>query len=80
MILVDLLALPSEKRHTFECFIKGYFTIKKSNRDFSNIGIDQAHEQSNKVVKLCRITNSWDICKSARWLVIVQRVGYVLDN
>ena len=52
VFLEDLLALPSEQRHTFECFLKGYFTIKKSNRDFSNIGIDQAHEQNNKLVKI----------------------------
>jgi len=29
---------------TRDAFAKGYFTIKRSNKIFSNIGIDQAHE------------------------------------
>ena len=37
---------------TLEAFKKGYFTVKRSNRTFSNIGIDQAHEQNNKLVKI----------------------------
>ena len=36
----------------FEEFTRGNFTVKKSNRTFSSIGIDQAHEQNNKVVKV----------------------------
>ena len=36
----------------FEAFAHGHFTVKKSNRLFSAIGIDQAHEQNNKVVKV----------------------------
>ena len=31
--------------------MKGHFTIKKTERVFSAIGIDQAHEQNNKSVK-----------------------------
>ena len=33
-------------------FKKGYFTVKPSKKIFSNIGIDQAHEQNNKLVKI----------------------------
>ena len=36
----------------FEEFTHGNFTIKKSHRAFSATGIDQAHEQNNKVVKI----------------------------
>ena len=32
--------------------LKGYFTVKKSKRKVSNIGIDQAHEQNNKLIKI----------------------------
>ena len=35
----------------YQMFLSGLFTINKSNRFFSNIGIDQAHEQNNKIVK-----------------------------
>ena len=45
----DLEKLDNSTRSKFE---KGYFTIKRSNRPFSNIGIDQAHEQNNKIVKI----------------------------
>ena len=33
-------------------FVKGHFTIKKTERIFSAIGINQAHEQNNKSVKI----------------------------
>ena len=33
-------------------FVEGHFTIKKTERIFSAIGIDQAHEQNNKSVKI----------------------------
>ena len=52
VFLEDLFLLPCSQRTTFECLSKGYFTVKKSNRVFSNMGIDQAHEQSNKLVKI----------------------------
>ena len=32
-------------------FVKGHFTVKKTSHDFSNLAIDQAHEQYNAVVK-----------------------------
>lgn len=32
-------------------FLKGYFTVHKSERVFSAIAIDQAHEQNNKIIK-----------------------------
>ena len=33
-------------------FVKDHFTIKKTERSFSAIGIDQAHEQNNKSLKI----------------------------
>lgn len=36
----------------FESFSKGYFTVRKTKNPFSSIGIDQAHEQNNKIVKV----------------------------
>ena len=32
--------------------MSGKFTINQSGKPFSNIGIDQAHEQNNKLVKI----------------------------
>ena len=48
----DLCYLSKEHPDVFEQFISGFFTVKKSTRQFSNIGIDQAHEQNNKKVKV----------------------------
>ncbi len=36
----------------YDAFQKGFFTVKRSKRDFSNMGVDQAHEQNNKMVKI----------------------------
>ena len=52
VFLEDLFLLPCSQRTTFECLSKGYLTVKKCNRVFSNMGIDQDHEQSNKLVKI----------------------------
>ena len=49
VFLNDMKHLPVE---IFEEFTRGNFTVKKSNRTFSSIGVDQAHEQNNKVVKV----------------------------
>ena len=33
-------------------FKKGFFTVQKSKRNFSSMGLDQAHEENNKLVKI----------------------------
>ena len=48
----DIVCLGEEHPDLFQQFEAGHFTIKKSDRLFSNIGIDQAHEQNNKKVKI----------------------------
>ena len=32
-------------------FVKGHFTVQKTEHSFSNMAIDQAHEQNNCIVK-----------------------------
>ena len=48
----DLRRLPDTHPDVFQRFQEGQFTIKKSARVFSNMSIDQAHEQNNKLVKI----------------------------
>ena len=47
----DLLTIMPKHEKTMNSFLKGYFTVKKTEKAFSNIGIDQAHEHNNKIVK-----------------------------
>ena len=47
----DMPALPGNTQ-IFEEFMKGNFTIRRSNRKFSALAEDQAHEQNNKIVKV----------------------------
>ena len=55
--LVDLKLLPENKsllpenKSLFQEFYKGNFTVKQSDRVFSNMGFDQVYEQSKKIVK-----------------------------
>ena len=51
VFLEDLKSLPLNKQAAFQEFCKGKFTISKTNRKFSNIAEDHAHEQNNKVIK-----------------------------
>ena len=50
----DLKQIPSKYPTVFEEFKRRYFTVKNSNHLFSNIGVDQAHKQNNKLVKIDR--------------------------
>ena len=52
VFLKDLTELPAKHEEIFQQFVKGFFTVKKSGREFSCIGIDQAHEQNNKLIKI----------------------------
>ena len=51
IFLHDLEVVQDQQREVFEVLCHN-FTIQKSNRKFSSIGIDQAHEQNNKIVKI----------------------------
>ena len=52
VFLEDLKQIPSKYPEVFNEFKRGYFTVKNGYRSFSNIGVDQAHEQNNKLVKI----------------------------
>ena len=43
--------LERDHHETYKAFEKGFFTVQKTNCVFSNMGIDQAHEQKNKILK-----------------------------
>ena len=43
--------LERDHTETYKAFKKGFFTVRKTNCVFSNMGIDQAHEQKNKILK-----------------------------
>ena len=50
--LRDLETLDEFAPSLFKHFLDGHFTVKKTNNNFSNIAIDQAHDQNNKLVKI----------------------------
>ena len=52
VFLEDLKRIPSKYPTVLEEFKRGYFSVKNSNPLFSNIGVDQAHKQNNKLVKI----------------------------
>ena len=35
-----------------EAFMDGKFVVRKTDRQFSCMGVDQAHEQNNKLIKI----------------------------
>jgi hypothetical protein len=49
--LRDMLELESKAQDVAQAFQNGQFTIKKTNREFNFIAIDQAREQNNAMVK-----------------------------
>ena len=69
--LYDLVNLPSTSFHLHKCFTDSSFAFQKSNRKFSFVGIDQAHEQNNTVIKgmggASLLLNKDDESGLARW-------------
>ena len=55
--LRDMMALSHFHPDIHTEFVKGHFTVKKTSNAFSNLAIDQAHEQNNAVVKDDRQTD-----------------------
>ena len=52
VFLEDLEQMKNANNPVVDQFNKGFFTVNKTGHPFSNIGIDQAHEQNNKIVKV----------------------------
>ena len=50
-VILANLKLLLKNKSLFQEFSKDNFTVKKSDRVFSNMGFDQAHELTNKIVK-----------------------------
>ena len=46
----DMLTLPDKHTVIYDEFTKGNFTVKTSNRPFSNMSLDESHEQNNACV------------------------------
>jgi len=49
--LIDMMTLEERHPQIAEAFRAGKFVVHKSDRDFSAMAIDQAHEQANAVIK-----------------------------
>ena len=66
----------------YKLFSDGHFTVKQITRNFSNIAIDQAHKQSNKLVKIdgraVGIFNSPRVLLS--WLVASAEINSMLKD
>ena len=51
VFLEDLKKLDKNEA-IYQNFLQGFFAVSRSNRKFSRMGIDQAHKQNNKIVKV----------------------------
>ena len=78
----DLFNLQSTFPDLFEQFSNGGFTFQKSERSFSRIGLDQIHEQNNKVIKgaggASDLLNREDDSALLRWEVCSPELARVI--
>ena len=51
VFIQDFSTLERDHNETCKAFKKGFFTVRKTNCVFPNMGIDQAHDQNNKILK-----------------------------
>lgn len=80
--LRDMLALQTTHQEIYQEFEKGNFAIRKTESKFSNIAIDQAHEQNNSIVKgdggAIRLTE--DPAALRRWMVTGPEISRLIDE
>ena len=78
-----LKTLHTRHPEVYREFMSGKFTINQSGKPFSNIGIDQAHEQSNKRVKIdggavdILLTDNSSLTK---WMVAGLEIADMVNN
>ena len=51
--LFDLMTVETMFPDIYENFNKGFFTFQKSENKFSQMTLDQVHEQNNRTIKSC---------------------------
>ena len=79
----DLKTLHTRHPEVNRKFMSGKFTINQSGKPFSNIRIDQAHEQNNKLVKID--DGAVDILLTdnsalTRWMVARPEIADMVNN
>jgi hypothetical protein len=77
-----MLALQREHPEIYAEFDKGNFTVRKTDNKFSNIAIDQAHEQNNAIVKGDggAIGLTEDPVALRRWMVAGPEISRLIDE
>ena len=80
--LRDMMALSHLHPDIHTEFVKGHFTVKKTSHAFSNLAIDQAHEQNNAVVKDDGGAVGLTECPAAlqRWMLSGPEIARVIND
>ena len=82
--MFDLLSLENSLPDIYQNFKDEHFSIQKSNREFSNIALDQVHEQNNAVLKsvagVTHILNRQDESALLRWELCSQDLAQYLKD
>ena len=82
--IYDLLALPQYSPQLYDSFIEGHFTFKKSERNFSLMGLDQVHEQNNAVMKgmggVSSLLTREDESAVAKWGLCVHELASIVQD
>ena len=78
----DLYNIESKFPDLYEQFSNGNFSFQKSSREFSRMGLDQIHEQNNKVIKgaggASDLLNKEDDSALLRWEVCSPELARVI--
>ena len=78
----DFHSLKTNHPDVYEFFSKGFLSFQKRNRQFSQIGLDQVHEQNNVVIKRAGgasdLLNKVDQSALLRWKVCNPEVAHLL--
>ena len=82
--MYDRVNLPTTSPYLYKCFSDGYFALQKANKKYSLVGIDQAHEQNNAVIKgmggATSVLNKDDESELARWELCLHELSLIINE
>ena len=82
--LFELMTVETIFPDIYENFNKGFFTFRKLENQFSQMPLDQVHEQNNRTMKSCRgatdLVNKVDESALIRWETCGPEVARIINE
>ena len=84
ILVFDLISLPITHPNVYQQMLKGLFNFAKTKRTFSQMALNQVHEQNNKIIKgvggATSLLNTQDESALIRWETCGPEVARIVSE